>query len=115
MRSAYASRSSSVHDAVSDVELARRIPLHPSCGQLLELDPENPRTVGSTRGIDRHRLAADDRRLGREQPALGFVDRARDTVEPGVTWTIAVRARRSSPFQSGSSLSAKWICISPRP
>ena len=36
---------------------------------------------GARDGIERDRLPADDRRLGGEQPALGLVDGARDTVE----------------------------------
>ena len=51
--------------------------------QLLELDPQDRRALGSARGIDRGRLTADDRRLGGEQAALGLVDGAGDAVEPG--------------------------------
>ena len=41
---------------------------------------------------------------------------ARETPSsPGVRWTIAVSASRSSPSQRGGSESAKWICISARP
>ena len=63
------------------VELAGRVALRPR-RQLLQLDPEDPRALRRARGVDRHRLAADDRRLGRQQPALGLVDGARDAVEP---------------------------------
>ena len=68
--------------AVARVELAGRVALHVP-GQLLELDPEQPRAVGRTRGVHRQRLADDDRRLGREQAPLGLVHRAGDAVEPG--------------------------------
>src|SRR5918996_456047 len=81
-------------DAVAHVELAGRIALH-ARGQLLELDPE-------------------DRRAGRSPRSASLT--ARETPSsPGVTWTIAVRPRRSSPVQRGGSESAMWICISARP
>ena len=38
---------------------------------------------GARLAIDRAGLAGDDRRLGRQQAALGLVDRARDAVEAG--------------------------------
>ena len=49
--------------------------------QLLQLDPQQPGALGRARRVHRQRLADDDRRLGRQQPALGLVDRARDAVE----------------------------------
>ena len=49
--------------AVADVELAGCVAMRPR-RQLLELDPEHPRAGRSPRGIDRHRLAERDRRLG---------------------------------------------------
>ena len=53
---------------------------------------------------------------GRSPRSASFT--ARETPSsPGVTWTIAVRARRSAsgPFQRGGSSSARWICIPARP
>ena len=81
IRSAYASRSSSVQPS-PDVELAGRVPLRPR-RQLLQLHPEHPRPLRRARRVDRHRLAERDRRLGREQAAVGLVDGARDAVEAG--------------------------------
>ena len=66
--------------AVAGVELAGRVAGRP-LRQLLQLDPDDPAVLGAPRGVDGHRLAADDRRLGREQPAGRLVDRARDAVE----------------------------------
>ena len=66
---------------VAGVELAGGVALHLP-RQLLELDPEHPLALRGAARVDRQRLPADDRRLGREQPALGLVDRARDAVEP---------------------------------
>src|SRR6185436_21087015 len=68
--------------AVSDVELAGRIPLHPTGGELLELDPDDPLAIRRPGGIDGARLAGDDRGLGGEEAALGLVDGTRDAVEP---------------------------------
>ena len=42
-----------------------------------------PAAVGRPARVHRQRLADDDGRLGRQQPALGLVDGARDAVEPG--------------------------------
>ena len=80
MRSAYASRSSSV-------QRRRRASSSPAASpfgrrrQLLQLEPEDARALRCARRVDRQRLAADDRRLRRQQPALGLVDGARDAVE----------------------------------
>ena len=60
--------------AVRAVELPGRVALDVP-RQLLELDPEQPLAVRRAARIDRQRLPADDRRLGREQPPLGLVDR----------------------------------------
>ena len=68
--------------AVADVELAGGVALRPR-RKLLQLHPDHPRAVRRARGVDGHRLAERDRRLGREQAAVGLVDRARDAVEPG--------------------------------
>ncbi len=57
---------------VADVDRSRRIALR-HARQLLQLDPEDPLPVGRPRRIDRQRLADDDRRLGGQQAALGFV------------------------------------------
>ncbi len=83
IRSAYASRSASVQvpspltsSSPAASPLRRR-------RQLLQLHPDHPGAVGRARGIDGHRLTEDDRRLGREQAAVGLVDRARDAVEAG--------------------------------
>ena len=66
---------------VADVELARGIPLD-SPRQLLELDPDHRCSLRRPRGIHRRRLPDDDRRLGRQQPALRLVHGPRDAVEP---------------------------------
>ncbi len=68
--------------AVAGVDLARRVALRPG-RQLLELHPEHPGALGRPRRVERERLPERDRRLGREQAAVGLVDRARDAVEPG--------------------------------
>ena len=80
IRSAYRSRSSSVHSAapVSIVPAASPL-IVPR--QLLELDPEEAAALRHARRVDRERLPGDDRRLGRQQPALGLVHGARDAVE----------------------------------
>src|SRR4029077_226404 len=52
-------------------------------GELLELDPDHPLAVGCTRRVEGTGLAADDRRLDREQTALRLVHRARDAVQTG--------------------------------
>jgi len=61
-------------DALADVELACCVAFH-APGQLLELDPQEALARRCTRRVDRQRLADDDRRLGRQQPALRLVDR----------------------------------------
>ena len=66
--------------AVARVELARGVALHPP-RQLLQLDPEHRAPLGRARAVHRRRLPDDHRRLGRQEPALGLVDRARDAVE----------------------------------
>ena len=68
--------------AVAGVELAGGVALHVP-RQLLQLDPEDPLALGRAARVHRQRLPADDRRLGRQQAALGLVDRARDAVEAG--------------------------------
>ena len=68
--------------AVADVELARGVALRPR-RQLLQLEPQDPRALGRARRVDGHGLADRDRRLGREEAAVGLVDGARDAVEPG--------------------------------
>ena len=68
--------------AVAGVELAGRVALHVP-RQLLELDPEHALALRRAARVDRQRLPAHDRRLGRQQAALGLVDRARDAVEAG--------------------------------
>ena len=77
-RTARAARS--VQRPVARVELAGGVALHVP-RQLLQLDPEDPLALRRAARVDRQRLAADDRRLGRQQAALGLVDRARDAVE----------------------------------
>ena len=67
---------------VAGVDLARGVALHVP-RELLELDPEDAPPSGRAARVDRERLPDDDRRLGRQQPALGLVHRPRDAVEPG--------------------------------
>ena len=115
IRSAYRSRSSSVQvpSPVSSSPAASPFTCHGSSWSWIQ---RIPLPVGRPARIDRQRLAADDRRLGRQQPALGLVDRARDAVEPGRDVDdrrLRRAARRRS--QRGGSESAKWICISERP
>ena len=68
--------------AVADVDLSGRVALRPR-RQLLQLHPDHPGAVRRARGVDGHRLAERDRRLGRKQAAVGLVDGARDAVEAG--------------------------------
>ena len=68
--------------AVAGIELAGRVALRPR-RQLLELHPDHPRALGRARRVEGHRLPERDRRLGREQAAVGFVDGPRDPVEAG--------------------------------
>src|SRR5439155_6806285 len=51
--------------------------------QFLELDPEEAAPVRRAGGIERERLADDDRPLVRQQPALCLVHGPRDPVEAG--------------------------------
>ncbi len=68
--------------SVADVELVRGVaPDAPR--ELLQLDPQEPLPGRRPGRVDRQRLADDDGRLGRKQPALGLVDGARNTVETG--------------------------------
>src|ERR671935_1992394 len=62
--------------AVLGVELAGAVAFYVP-RELLELEPEDETALGRARRIDSRRLTHDDRGLGREQPALRFVDRAR--------------------------------------
>ena len=91
--------------AVADVDLARRIALDPSGGsscswiQMIDL-PSGARDGSSATGWPH-----DDRRLGREQSALGLVHCARDAVQPGrdVDDRAARRAaRRPAPSSAGA-------------
>src|SRR6478609_2485957 len=67
--------------AVARVEVAGGIALDSACRKLLQLDPDDGLTFRRARWVERHRLAADDRRLGRKETALCLVDGPRDTVE----------------------------------
>ena len=58
--------------------------------------------------------ARHDRRFGRQQSALGFVDGPRDGVEADVRCSIATEASAVSGHLGGAS-SARCICIPPRP
>ena len=102
--------------AVADVELARGVALDASGRQLLQLDPDDP---GAVRARATGRPRAAGRRRSSPPPGGARArlrsPRARRRPGPGVRCTIAVRARRSSPYQSGGSDIAMWICISPRP
>src|SRR5439155_20187715 len=62
-------------------DLARRVAFDVP-RQLLQLYPEQPASLGCARGIDRQRLADDDRCLGRQETAFRLVDGTRDAVEP---------------------------------
>ena len=68
--------------AVADVELARGVALDPP-RQLLELDPQQALSLRRARLVHRQRLPDDDRRLRRQQAALGLVHRPRDAVQAG--------------------------------
>ena len=102
--------------SVAGVELAGGVALHvpraaPGAGSRA-----SPCPPGARLGSIVERLAADDRRLGRQQAALGLVDGARDAVEARASRGRSPSApSRSSPSQRGGSESAKWICISERP
>ena len=67
--------------SVSRLELAGGVALD-APRQLLELDPQEPLARRGAALVHRQGLAADDRRLGRQQPPLRLVHRARDAVEP---------------------------------
>ena len=64
------------------VELTGRVALRPR-GQLLELDPDHPRALGSARRVDGHRLPECDRGFGRKEAAISLVDGPRNPVEAG--------------------------------
>ena len=83
IRSAYASRSSSVQVPSPTSSSPAASPFTRPAGQLLQLDPDDPLALRRPGRIDRARLSGDDRRLGGEEAALGLVDGARDAVEPG--------------------------------
>ena len=48
---------------------------------LLHLDPDDPTALRCARFIDRRRLTDNHRRVGRQQPAVGLVDSARDSID----------------------------------
>ena len=100
--------------AVTGVELARGVALHVP-RQLLQLDPEEALPLRRPRVVHRQRLPDDDRRLRREQAALGLVHRARDAVEARASGgrSPSCRGARRLPT-SAARYSAKWICISDR-
>jgi len=100
--------------AVLRLQLAGRVALDVP-GELLELDPEQAGTFGGRDGsIVRGWPTTTVASAGRSPRSASFT--ARETPSsPGVRWTIAVLASRSSPSHLGGSESAKWICISERP
>ena len=113
--------------AVADVELAGRVALDPP-RELLQLDPEEARPGGRPGRVHRQRLADDDGRLGRQQPAVRLVDGPRDAVEARrqvhdrgprraarrPPSAAARRARSGSASRSGRSESARPCPRSPR-
>src|SRR4051812_40273843 len=67
--------------AVARVEVAGGIGLDSACRKFLQLDPDDRLAIRRAGRVERHRLATDDRRLGREEPSLCLVDGPRDAVE----------------------------------
>jgi len=61
---------------VANVDFGSGIAFDASGRKLLQLDPDDPGALGSSRRIHGDRLAADDRRLGRQEAALCLVHRA---------------------------------------
>jgi hypothetical protein len=67
---------------VFHVDLAQGVAGRPA-RELLQLDPDHRLAFWGATLVDGRGLADDDRRLGRQQPAVGLVDRTGDAVQAG--------------------------------
>ena len=113
IRSAYASRSSSVQPAVVSSSPAaspfNRCGSSWSCTQITQ-EPSGAREGSTAIGWPSAIVASAGSR-----PRSASLTARETPSRPGVRWSSGVRASRSSPRQLGSSFIAMWICISPRP
>ena len=114
IRSAYASRSSSVHEPspVSSSPAASPFGRGGSSWSWTQIthEPSGARDGSTAIGWPSAIVASAGRR-----PRSASLTARETPSRPGVRWSSGVRASRSSPCQRGSSFIAMWICISPRP